>query len=378
MKEFRSIPFQRYSDTNAPFFKELSEAATRVIESGWYLRGRETESFEEELAQSCDAPHAVAVSNGLDAIRLLFRAQLELGRLKHGAEIIVPANTYIASLLPLTELGFKPIFAEPLERNFNLDFSQIHRCLTKDTGAVLAVHLYGNPAWDAEVGRGLRENGILVLEDNAQSIGAEASEEGFNGTRKTGNLADGAAFSFYPGKNIGAIGDAGAVVTPDEETADCVRTLANYGSRRKYDHELAGYNNRMDEIQAAMLRIKLRHLQDVCIRRMSNARLYDSLIDNPVIRKPEIIESERQVWHQYVVRVPDRESFRNYLAGRGIETLIHYPSALHKQKCYFPFYGNLSFPIAERLAEEVVSLPIANVSEEDIQYVSDAINDFKL
>lgn len=374
----RSIPFQRYADSNAPYFKELAEAASRVIISGQYIRGEETRLLEKELSESCGSSCCVAVSTGLDAIRLLFRSQLELGRLKEGAEVIVPANTFIASVLPLTDLGLRPIFADPSEADFNLDFNGLDKYLSRNTGAVLTVHLYGTPAWDSKVACQLRERGILVFEDNAQAIGAEASEEGFHGGKATGNLADGAAFSFYPGKNVGALGDAGAVTTSDAETADCIRTLANYGSRRKYEHEICGYNNRMDEIQAAMIRVKLRHLRQITDRRNVVAGIYDSNIRNPQIVRPTIIKECRQVWHQYVVRTKFRNEFRACLDKMGIETLIHYPTPVHLQKCYREKYGVLELPTAEMLANEIVSLPIANISDDEALCIARVINDFKV
>ncbi len=360
---------------------ELEEAAVRVIRSGWYLRGPETRLLEEELAALCagqtgETLHCVAVSNGLDALRLMIRAYMEHGRLKAGDEVLYPANTYIASVMPLTEFGLIPVGVEPDASDFNMSLSEAEKHVSGRTRAVMLVHLYGNPAWDAAAAARLKERGILIFEDNAQAIGAEAAEEGLHGSRYTGSLGDCAAFSFYPSKNIGAMGDAGAVVTADAGIARTVRTLANYGSERRYYNILEGYNCRMDEIQAAMLRVKLRHIGEVTARRQQTAALYDRLITNPEIVKPRIHPDRSQVWHQYVIRSHDRDRLRDYLMEHGVATEIHYPVPPHLQPSMKGRTSG-SFPFTERLSGEVLSLPIGYVSEEEVSRIAGLLNRFR-
>ncbi len=374
----RKILFQNLGVTNSPLASELKEAAGRVIDSGWYLRGVETRAFERELAESCGAKHAVATDNGLGALRLIFRSLIELGRLKKGDTVIVPGNTFIASFLPLTELGLRPLPIDPNSETMCLDKQSITQVLTADVKAILAVHLYGTPCRMEGLTELVREHGLLLIEDNAQAIGARADGPGINGSSLTGSLGHAAAFSFYPAKNIGALGDAGAVTTSDKELADMVRTLANYGESSRYHNEFCGYNSRIDEIQAAMLRVKLGHLEEETSARRRIAALYDSLIDNKKVIKPTIDKDMIQVWHQYVVRVADsasRDRFRHHLENLGIETAIHYPIPAHIQPCYEGLaHGQL--PVTEELARRVVSLPIANIGEEEARYVAAAINNF--
>lgn len=370
------IPFLRLTDTTAPLADELKAAAARVIDSGWYLNGPETKAFEQELAASVDSEvPAVACSNGLDALRLIFRGLIELGRLKPGDAVLVPANTYIASILPLTEFGLKPILIEPDKWDFCI-YTKMVCCDRPEVKALLVVHLYGNPAWNSSLKFFAERNNWIVIEDNAQAIGAEAMSEGLNGTRKCGNLGHAAAFSFYPTKNIGALGDAGAVVTPDEELAKTIRALANYGSDRRYHNIYQGFNCRMDEIQAAFLRVKLRHLREECEARREIAEIYDKEITNPLIRKPVIFSDSYQVWHQYPVLVDDRDRFREYLEKKGVGSDIHYATPPHRQPCYEGVLtGN--YPITDRLAECEVSLPIANLSPSTAREIARIINDYK-
>lgn len=369
------IPFMDLKEENAFMLPEIEAAVAGVVRSGLYLRGPATARFEKQLADLCGASHAVGVSNGLDALRLIFRAYIENGRLKPGDEIIYPANTYIASILPLSEFGLIPRGVEPSELDFNLDLRDALRNLSPLTKGVLLVHLYGNPSWNSEAAEELHRRGILIIEDNAQAIGAVASSPGLTGVSTTGGLADAAAFSFYPTKNIGALGDAGAVVTSDSRLADTVRALANYGSDRRYHNIYRGYNCRIDEIQAAALSVKLSHLGEITRRRRETAMTYDHLIDNPVVTKPRIFSDRTQVFHQYVIRTPHRDSLRRFLDERGIATDIHYAVPPHLQPCYesspLP-----SFPITERLASEIISLPVAGMSRESIRAVAENINNF--
>lgn len=365
----REYAFLDLAAVTAPLAEELKEAAVRVIDSGRYLRGEECEAFERELAALCGAKYCVAVSNGLDALRLIFRAYMELGRISRGDEVIVASNTYIASTLSITDTGLKAVAVEPEEETFNIDPKKIEEAITPATRAILEVHLYGTPCRHAEIQEIADRHGLLVIEDNAQGIG------GMIGNRMTGNLGDAAAFSFYPTKNIGALGDAGAVTTSDCELAKAIRAIANYGSDRRYHNVYQGLNCRMDELQAAFLRVKLRHIEEETKRRNRVAEVYYKNIDNGKIIKPEFIGGMTQVWHQYVVRCEDRDGFRKYLADNGVQTDVHYAVPPHKQPCYVGvFHG--CYPITERLADEVVSLPIAGISTDDAMEISNIINNY--
>lgn len=370
-------PFLQLSQSVAPYSDELKEAAARVIDSGHYLMGPETDSFERELAEYCESEvPALGVSNGLDALRLIFRSYIEMGRLRPGDEVIVPANTYIASILPVSEFGLKPVFVEPSEQDFNLDLKKGVKAITRRTRAVLPVHLYGNPAWDAEGVEEFKKRQILIIEDNAQAIGALAPSAGLRGSRHTGNLGDAAAFSFYPTKNLGAIGDAGAILTSDEELRATAKALANYGSDRRYHNIYRGYNCRMDELQAAMLRVRLRYLEEETHRRRMVAEAYNSAISHPEITLPEIFADRRQVWHQYPIHTGRRDELIHHLANHGIATDIHYATPPHRQPCYAADNPG-SFPITDHLAETEISLPIANLTPADAYKIAEIINDFK-
>lgn len=379
--------FLNLAETNAPIIEDLEAAASRVIRSGCYLRGPETQAFERELANQCGAAYAVGVSNGLDAIRLIIRACIELGRICKGDAVMVAANTYIATVLPITEFGLVPIFVEPDEDSMNFSWTNALRILKENDrsacpqkiSAVLVTHLYGTPCWDADVAGLMRQRGMLVIEDNAQAIGALADSLGFNGNRATGNLGDAAAFSFYPTKNIGALGDGGAVTTADSKIAETVKTLANYGSDRRYHNIYDGYNCRLDEIQAALLRIKLRNLDAETSRRAEMAALYSRSITNPLVVLPKIFPEMVQVWHQYVVLVPEnlRDRLREYLASEGVATDVHYPEPPYLQPCYSDRFRPSEMTLSISLSRRCISLPIANVSAVEVMEVSRIINDFK-
>lgn len=374
----RKVEFQNLEITNSRFSKELKEAADRVIDSGRYLRGRATQDFEKSLAESCGAKYCVGTDNGLGALRLIFRALIELGRLKKGDKVIVPGNTFIASFLPLTELGLRPLPIDPNPETMCIDAGGIAPFLSDEEKAILAVHLYGTPCRMKGLAELVKERGLLLIEDNAQAIGARAEAPGINGSALTGNLGHAAAFSFYPAKNIGALGDAGAVTTDDKELADTIRALANYGESSRYHNEYCGYNSRIDEIQAAMLCVKLYYLKYETAARRRVAALYDRLIDNQAVVKPLIDNDMVQVWHQYVVRLEDsvaRDRFRRHLEENGIETLIHYPVPAHLQPCYKGL-AEYPLPVTEDLAGRVVSLPIANLDDDDTRYVASVINTF--
>ncbi|MDE6195021.1 MAG: DegT/DnrJ/EryC1/StrS family aminotransferase [Muribaculaceae bacterium] len=379
--------FLNLAKTNEPFMAELEEAASRVIRSGCYLHGPETKAFEKELAAQCGARFAIGVSNGLDALRLIIRGYMELGLLLKGDGVMVAGNTYIATLLPVTEFGLSPIIIDPDPDTMNFDWEQgldVVRQL-KEAGwkgrvkAVIVTHLYGTPSWNLEIARKFHEQDIFIFEDNAQAIGALAAEPGLHGTRMTGNLADAAAFSFYPTKNIGALGDAGAVVTDDRQLADTVRALANYGSTERYYNRYAGYNCRLDELQAAMLRIKLRHLDAETERRNAVADAYAAGIKNGLVTLPKKFADMRQVWHQYVIRVPEalRDPLRDYLAKAGIATDVHYPTPPVYQPCYEKYFDMPDDDPSLKFANSCISLPIANVTPEQAAEVARVINEFK-
>lgn len=373
-------PFLDLKAANARYSEALHDAAARVIDSGRYVGGEEVKAFERELASMCHAPHAVGVSNGLDALRLIFEGYKILGKLKEGDEIIVPANTYIATVLSVTHAGLIPVLVDPEPETMNLSAAGIRNALTAETRAIVPVHLFGRTCWNPEIADICRKNSLLVIEDAAQSIGARATTDGLFGSRMAGAIGHAGAFSFYPTKNVGALGDAGAVVTNDAALADTVRALANYGSDRRYHNIYAGFNCRLDPIQAAMLRAKLPDTDAANARRFARAVAYDRHILNPAVKKPVIPAVPQScVWHQYVIRIsPElRESFRRYLLENGVETDIHYPVPPHLQPCYRDlFHGML--PVAERLAGESVSLPIGDhLNENDIREIAGIINRFK-
>lgn len=364
-------PFLNLATVNAPYMDAITEATQRVIRSGYYIGGEEVAAFERELSQAAGTKEAVGVSNGLDALRLIFRAYIELGAMRHGDEVIVPSNTYIASVLAITDNRLTPVFVEPDAKTHNLDSSLVEQAITPRTRAILPVHLYGRVCWDERLADIARSHNLKVVEDNAQAIGATYCD----GTA-TGALGNAAAFSFYPTKNVGALGDAGAVTTDDTELADAIRALRNYGSDRQYHNIYDGLNCRLDPIQAAILRVKLPHTKAENDYRAEIAAIYESDICNPAVIKPLHTTDGSMVWHQYVVRTRSREQFRDHMASRGVETAIHYSTPPHLQPCY-ERYAGLWLPIAERLAREVVSLPITRcTTADDAKEIARIINQF--
>lgn len=373
MKEY---PFLDLALSNAPYMDELKAAACEVIERGRYLHSTQTELLEQEIAELCQTKHCVTVSNGLDALRLILRAYKEMGRLRDGEEVIVPANTYVASVLAISDNGLTPVLCEPDERTMNLDSTMLEQLITPRTRAIMPVHLYGTPCWDTTLMQVARDHNLLIIEDNAQAIGALSNIAGLNGTFVTGGLGDCAGISFYPTKNLGALGDGGAVVTNDDTLAATVRALANYGSDRRYHNLYKGLNCRLDEIQAAMLRVKLKYLDRENDTRAAVARAYNESISHPHIITPLIDDDTKQTWHQYVIRVEDRDAFRAYMASNGVGTDIHYATPPHLQPCYQDL-EHVALPVTERLAAEVVSLPIAHpISPDDARAIADIINRF--
>lgn len=365
------IKFLDLHKITAKYETEIQEAVNRVVHSGWYLQGKENENFEKNYATYTGTKYAIGVANGLDALRLILRAYIELGAMQEGDEIIVPANTYIATILAITDNKLVPVLIEPTLNNYEIDDSLIEAAITPKTKGIMIVHLYGQCAYTEKIGQICQKYRLKLIEDNAQAHGCL-----FKG-RKTGSLGDAAGHSFYPGKNLGALGDAGAVTTDNKELADTIRALANYGSHKKYIFDYCGLNSRLDEIQAAVLDIKLQHLDTDNNLRREVARYYLDNIKQPDIILPVITDWNAHVFHLFTVRCKKRDELQNHLTKHEIQTLIHYPIPPHKQKCYQK-WNSLSFPITEQIHKEELSLPISPVmTKEEIEEVVNAINIFK-
>lgn len=365
------IKFLDLQKINLAYQQEIEEKLIQTFRSGWYLLGNEVKNFEDNLAAYIGIKHAVGVANGLDALRLIFKSYIELGQMKAGDEVIVPANTYIASLLAITDNRLKPVFAEPSIETYNIDVAKIEALITPKTKAIMVVHLYGKVCWSEKLEDLAKKYNLKIVEDNAQSIGAE-----WNGL-KTGNLGDAAGFSFYPGKNLGALGDGGAITCKDDLLAKTVRAIANYGSDEKYVNKYQGLNSRLDEIQAAILNIKLKYIDNDNKKRGDIAKRYCTEIKNEKVILPIFPDNRSEhVWHLYVIRTPHREKIKQFLLEHGVQTLIHYPIPPHKQKAY-RYYNQLSFPITEKIHDEVLSLPMSSVmSVDEVEAVIKAVNSF--
>lgn len=367
----RDVPFLSLKDVNARHADELKAAAARVIDSGWYVLGQEVAAFEHEFATYCGARHAIGVGNGLDALSLIFRAYKALGALDDGDEVIVPGNTFIASFLAITENRLVPVPVEPDPVSFTLDPAQVKAAIGPRTRAIMAVHLYGQLADMPALSALAQRHNLLLIEDAAQAHGA--ASEG----RRAGVFGHAAAFSFFPGKNLGALGDAGAVVTDDTLLATRIAALRNYGSDVKYHHLYQGINSRLDELQAALLRVKLKYLDEDTAQRRRIAQLYREGIRHPQIRLPVLRQEEQHVWHLFVVRCAQREALQCHLATHGIQTQVHYPVPPHRQPAYVALHG-LSLPITEALHDDVLSLPISPaLSDEDVERVIAACQSFE-
>ena len=366
----RSFPFLDLAMVNAPYQAAVKAAVGRVIDSGCYIGGSEVEALEEALAAFVSTEYAVGVSTGLDALRLILRGYIEMGVMKPGDEVIVPSNSYIASVLAVTDNRLVPVFAEPDPESFNITAASVEAAVTPRTRAVMPVHLYGRACPVDEIREVADRYRLKIVEDNAQAIGA--SRHGV----MTGAMGDAGAFSFYPTKNVGAMGDAGAVTTADPELAAAVRALRNYGSDRQYHNIYAGLNCRLDPVQAAVIGVKLPYAHEENDMRRRIAEVYESHIDNGAVRKPQHpADPAEHVWHQYVVRVDDRERFRAFMTSRGVMTAVHYPVPVHRQPCYADEYGYLSLPVAERMFAEVVSLPVSRcTSVDDAVAIAEIIN----
>ena len=355
--------------------EEIREAARRVIDSGWYLQGKENELFEQHYAEYIGTKYCIGCANGLDALIWIYRAYIELGVMQPGDEVILPANTYIATHLGITENGLVPVCVEPNPETLEINDSLIEAAITPRTKAICIVHLYGRCAMTDKIADICKRHGLKLVEDNAQAHGCR-----FNGKR-TGSLGDAAGHSFYPGKNLGALGDAGTVTTNDEELAKAIRALANYGSQKKYVFKYTGRNSRLDEIQAAVLDVKLCHLDEDNHLRQQVAAYYYEHINNPLITLPKRIPEENNVYHLFPVLCEKRDELQEYLKQNDIQTLIHYPIPPHKQECYAKEAWNipqLSLPITEMLADAELSLPISPcMSKEQVEYVVKCVNEFK-
>jgi len=371
------IPFLSLKDVTALHGAEINEAVSRVVNDGWYLQGRENEQFERHYAEFIGTRYCVGCANGLDALIWIFRAYIEMGVMQPGDEVIVPANTYIATILAITENGLKPVLVEPRPNTLELDDDKIETVITPHTKAIALVHLYGRNAYTDKIGELCRKYNLKLVEDNAQAHGCKH----FDG-RVTGSIGDAAGHSFYPGKNLGALGDGGAVTTNDEELAKAIRALANYGSQRKYVFKYTGRNSRLDEIQAAVLDVKLKYLVEDNQHRKEVAHYYYEHINNPLITLPDLLPNEQNVYHLFPIIVAGgrRDALHDYLEQNEVGTACHYPIASHKQECYAKADWNnpqLSLPITERLADEELSLPIGpSITMEEVAQVVGLINKF--
>lgn len=366
------IKFLDLQAINKQYQNELKEACARVIDSGWYIMGKELELFERDFANYCGVKYAIGVANGLDALNLVLRAWKELGKLKAGDEVIVPANTYIASILAITENNLVPIFVEPDENTYNLSPTNVQEAITDKTKAILPVHLYGLISPMPELMSIARQHSLLVLEDCAQAHGAVIDG------KKAGNWGDAAGFSFYPGKNLGALGDGGAITTNNDELAQTLKALRNYGSHTKYENLYRGLNSRLDEIQAAILRVKLVHLDQETARRREIANRYRTEIQNKLVQLPEWNNDENHVFHLFVIQTPNRERLQKYLTDNDVQTVIHYPIPPHKQLAYSEWNQKV-LAVTEKIHQQVLSLPIDPTMDKNmVDRVIELINGFEM
>ena len=353
---------------------EIRRAVTDVVNSGWYLLGEHVRQFEAEYARYIGTMHCVACGNGLDALTLILRAYKEMGVMSDGDEVIVPANTYIASILAITENGLRPVLVEPRLDTLQIDDGRIEEAITDRTRAVMIVHLYGCCAYTDRIGEICRRHNLKLIEDNAQAHGCRFPSPECD--RLTGSLGDAAGHSFYPGKNLGALGDAGAVTTDDEQLAAVVRALANYGSSRKYVFPYQGRNSRMDEMQAAVLSVRLRYLDAENGRRRAIAHLYIKGVRNSNIIMPKALYDKGSVFHIFPVLCPERDRLQHYLSSHGVATLIHYPIPPHHQQCYSQ-WASLSLPVTERIHRQELSLPCHQaMTDQEAEYIASLLNNF--
>ena len=362
------IPFLSLRDVNQVRSVELIKVIKEVVDSGWYLNGSYTKQFENNFSNYIGVKHTIGVANGLDALRLILRAYMEMGDIEEGNEVIVPANTYIASILAITENKLKPVFVEPNPYTFQIDESLLEVAISNRTKAIMIVHLYGRCAYNDTIAHLATKYNLKLIEDNAQAHGCK-----FNG-RITGSLGHAAGHSFYPGKNLGALGDAGAITTDDDKLAKVIRAIANYGSTEKYVCDYKGLNSRLDEIQAAILDVKLKYLDQEIAARKTVAKRYMHEIKNDKLFIPQLSDWGAHVFHLFPILIEQRNEFQRYLTENGIQTLIHYPIPPHKQKCYSE-YAHLNFPITERIHETELSLPMSpTLKDDEITKIIEVIN----
>ena len=372
------IPFLSLKDVTALHGAEINEAVSRVVNGGWYLQGKENEKFEENYSKFIGTKYTIGCANGLDALIWIFRAYIEMGVMQPGDEVIVPANTYIATILAITENALKPVLVEPKLNTLEIDDDLIEASITPKTKAIAIVHLYGRNAYTDKIGALCKKYNLKLVEDNAQAHGCKHTDG-----RVTGSIGDAAGHSFYPGKNLGALGDGGAVTTNDPELAAAVRALANYGSQKKYVFKYTGRNSRLDEIQAAVLDVKLKYLVEDNAHRKEVAHYYYEHINNPLITLPDLLPDEQNAYHLFPILVAEgkRDALHDYLEQNGVGTVCHYPIAPHKQECYAKEGWNmpqLSLPITEKIADEELSLPIGpTITLEEAKGVCAIINDYK-
>ncbi len=365
------IPFLSLKEVTALHGDEINAAVTRVVNSGWYLQGEENRRFEENYAKFIGTKHCIGCANGLDALIWIFRAYIELGVMQSGDEVIVPANTYIATILAISENGLTPILVEPKLNTLEIDDDLIEEHITTRTRAICIVHLYGRNAYTDKIGALCKKYNLKLIEDNAQAHGCKHTDG-----RITGSIGDAAGHSFYPGKNLGALGDGGAVTTNDDKLATVVRTLANYGSSKKYVFKYTGRNSRLDEIQAAVLDVKLKYLVEDNAHRKMVANHYYNNIKNTLITMPDRLPDEHNAYHLFPILCKKRDELHDYLEKNGVGTVIHYPIAPHKQECYKE-WNEMSLPITEYIADHELSLPIGpGITLEDVMKVVRLINEF--
>ena len=365
------IPFLDLKRENARYASELNEALIRVADSGWYILGKEKEQFEQQFATYCQVPYCIGVGNGLDALRLILMGYMEMGKINVGDEVILPANTFIATALAISQCGLIPVLADCNIDTYNIDPDSVSQKITTKTKAIIAVHLYGQVAAINELKQIAKHNNLILIEDAAQAHGAV-----YDG-KKAGNLADAAAFSYYPVKNLGAFGDAGAITTEDGELAGIISQLSNYGSESKYINKYKGLNSRLDELQAAVLVVKLKYLDDENRQRREISKKYLENVKNEKIILPVVKNFQSHVFHLFVIRTDKRDRLQTYLENKGIKTQIHYPLAIHKQKAYVEL-NNQQLPVAEKLQNEVLSLPLyPSLTDNEIYYVISALNDYR-
>jgi dTDP-4-amino-4,6-dideoxygalactose transaminase len=373
-----NIPFLSLKDVTALHAEEINEAVSRVVNGGWYLQGKENEQFEKHYSEFIGTKYTIGCANGLDALIWIFRAYIEMGMMQPGDEVIVPANTYIATILAITENGLKPVLCEPKAHTLEIDDDLIEGLITPKTKAIAIVHLYGRIAYTDKIGELCKKYHLKLIEDNAQAHGCQYTDG-----RVTGSIGDAAGHSFYPGKNLGALGDGGAVTTNDPELAAAVRALANYGSQKKYVFKYAGRNSRLDEIQAAVLDVKLKYLVQDNQHRKEVAHYYYEHLNHPLISLPDLLPDEQNAYHLFPILVSGgkRDALHDYLEQNGVGTVCHYPIAPHQQECYSKAPWNmpqLSLPITERLANEELSLPIGPaITMDEVAQVVSLINQFK-